>query len=228
MTYPPLRADTLRHLDEVLARCPALAALNPEITRVTAAICACHRAGGKVLVCGNGGSAADSEHIVGELVKGFVLPRRVPADHAARLHEAQSADATHGPELADKLQQGVAAIALTGHPALATAIDNDTGRQMVFAQQVYVYGRPGDVLIGLSTSGNAGNVLRALTVARAFGLTTVGLTGSRPARMDALCDLLLKAPASETHKIQELHLPIYHTLCLMVEQELFGSPVAQP
>ena len=216
----------LRQTDELLARCPILAPLVPEITRTVEAICACHRAGGKVLVCGNGGSAADSEHIVGELVKGFVLPRRVPAADAARLHAAHAAPDSHGPELADKLQRGVAAIALTGHPALATAIDNDTGRQMVFAQQVYVYGRPGDLLLAISTSGNAGNVLRALTVARAFGLTTVGLTGSRPARMDALCDFLLKAPATETHKIQELHLPIYHTVCLMVEHELFGDSTA--
>ena len=224
MTYPPLRADTLRHLDEVLERCPSLAGLIPEITRAVSALCACHHAGGKVLVCGNGGSAADSEHIVGELVKGFVLPRRVPAEHAERLHRQHAGEDNHGPELADKLQRGVAALALTGHPALATAIDNDTGRQMVFAQQVYVYGRPGDVLIGLSTSGNAGNVLRAFTVARTFNLTTIGLTGSRTARLDPLCDILLKAPARETHKIQELHLPIYHTLCLMVEQELFGGP----
>ena len=177
-----------------------------------------------MLVCGNGGSAADSEHIVGELMKGFVLPRRVPAADAERLRAAHAADNSHGPELADKLQRGVAAIALTGHPALATAIDNDTGRQMVFAQQVYVYGRPGDLLLGLSTSGNAGNVLRAFTVARAFGLLTVGLTGSRPARLDALCDILLKVPAHQTHEVQELHLPSYHTVCLMVEQELFGSP----
>lgn len=224
MTTPTLRADTLRHLDEVFARCPVLAPLSAEIAQTVAAICDCHRAGGKVLVCGNGGSAADSEHIVGELVKGFVLPRRVSDADAARLHAAQTADATHGPELADKLQRGVAAIALTGHPALATAIDNDTGRQMVFAQQVYVYGRPGDVLIGLSTSGNAGNVLRAFTVARAFGLRTVGLTGSQPCRLDGLCDILLKAPERQTHKVQELHLPIYHTVCLMVEQELFGLP----
>ena len=223
MTYPPLRADTLRHIDEVRARCPALGVLAPEISAAAAALCACHHAGGKVLVCGNGGSAADSEHIVGELVKGFVLPRRVPADHAARLRDEPALADGHGPELADKLQCGVAAIALTGHPALATAIDNDTGRQMIFAQQVYVYGRPGDVIIGLSTSGNAGNVLRAFTVARTFGLTTIGLTGSRPSRMDAVCDILLKAPEHQTHKVQELHLPIYHTICLMVEQELFGA-----
>ncbi len=223
---PPstLRADTLRHIDEVLERCPALAGLRADITRTAAAICACHRAGGKVLVCGNGGSAADCEHLVGELVKGFVLPRAVPPADADRLRACAAADATHGPDLAARLQRGVAAISLTGHPSLATAIDNDTGREMVFAQQVYVYGRPGDLLIGLSTSGNSGNVLRALTVARAFGLTTVGFTGSLPCRMDALCDIRLKVPARQTHEIQELHLPVYHTVCLMVEQELFGQP----
>ena len=221
---PSLHADTLRHIDEVLERCPALTSLRTEITRTAEAICACHRAGGKILVCGNGGSAADCEHIVGELVKGFVLPRAIPPADAARLRAADPGDDAHGHGLGAKLQRGVAAISLTGHPSLATAIDNDTGREMVFAQQVYVYGRPGDILIGLSTSGNSGNVLRALIVARAFGLTTVGFTGSRPCRMDALCDLRLKVPAEQTHKIQELHLPVYHTLCLMVEQELFGQP----
>ena len=170
---PSLRADTLRHIDELLARCPSLASLSAEIIRTVEAICACHRAGGKLLVCGNGGSAADSEHIVGELVKGFVLPRAVPAADADRLRAADD----FGDHLAEKLQRGVAAISLTGHPSLATAIDNDTGRDLVFAQQVYVYGRPGDILVGLSTSGNSGNVLRALTVARAFGLLTVGFTG---------------------------------------------------
>ena len=215
---PTLRADTLRHIDEVLERCPSLAGLRAEITRTVATVCACHRAGGKILVCGNGGSAADCEHIVGELVKGFVLRRTIPPADAERL---RSAEIDLG--LAPKLQRGVAAISLTGHPSLATAIDNDTGREMVFAQQVYVYGRPGDILIGLSTSGNSGNVLRALTVARAFGLTTVGFTGSLPCRMDALCDIRLKVPAEQTHKVQELHLPVYHTVCLMVEQELFGQ-----
>ena len=223
MSQAALRADTLRHLDEVLLRCPALEPLTGEMTRAAEAICSCHRAGGKVLVCGNGGSAADSEHIVGELAKGFVLPRAIPREHAERLHHGEGGTGEERRELADKLQGGVAAISLTGHPALASAIDNDIGRQMIFAQQVYVYGRPGDILIGLSTSGNAGNVVRALTVARAFGLTTVGFTGSRPARMDALCDIRLKVPSEETHKIQELHLPVYHTLCLMVEQELFGK-----
>ena len=208
-------------IDELLARCPALAPLTAEITRASAAICACHRAGGKVLVCGNGGSAADSEHIVGELVKGFLLPRTLPAADADRL--SAHADDDTGRTLAARLQRGVAAISLTGHPSLATAIHNDSGGELVFAQQVYVYGRPGDILLAISTSGNSANVLHALTVARAFGLTTVGLTGSLTCRMDALCDIPLKVPAQETHKIQELHLPVYHTICLMVEQELFGG-----
>ena len=222
MSPSPLRPDTLRHFDEVVLRCPAMQELRTELCRAVEAICACHRAGGKVLVCGNGGSAADSEHIVGELAKGFILRRALPPADADLLRAAAGLPPDEGRELAEKLQQGVAAISLTGHPALASAIDNDTGRQMIFVQQVYVYGRRGDVLIGLSTSGNAGNVVRALAVGRAFGLTTVGLTGSRPARMDPLCDVLLKVPAAETHKIQELHLPAYHTICLMVEQELFG------
>ena len=224
MHAPSLRPDTLRHLDEVFLRCPALRNLRDGLVRGAAAVCACHRAGGKVLVCGNGGSAADSEHIVGELAKGFLLRRPLPSAHAGRLRAAAELPGREGAALAGQLHQGVAAISLTGHPALASAIDNDTGREMIFAQQVYVYGRPGDVLIGLSTSGNAGNVVRALAVARAFGLTTVGLTGCRPGRMDALCDVLLKVPEAETHKIQELHLPAYHTVCLMVEQELFADP----
>ena len=126
-----LRADTLRHIDEVLARCPSLDGLRAELVRTVEAVCACHRAGGKILVCGNGGSAADSEHIVGELVKGFVLPRAVPAADAERLRAADD----FGDHLAEKLQRGVAAVSLTGHPSLAPAIDNDTGRDMVFAQR---------------------------------------------------------------------------------------------
>jgi D-sedoheptulose 7-phosphate isomerase len=220
---PALRADSLRHLSEVLERCPALASVAPQIQGAAEAICACYRAGGKVLVCGNGGSAADSEHIVGELVKGFILRRTIPADAVARIREVVPGDETLAAEVAGKLQGGVAAISLTGHPALASAVDNDTGRDMIFAQQVYVYGRPGDILLALSTSGSSGNILRALTVARAFGVQTIGLTGSRAGAMDALCDIVIQTPGTETHKIQELHLPIYHTICLLVEQELFGA-----
>jgi D-sedoheptulose 7-phosphate isomerase len=222
----PLRPASLRHIDEVLERCPALGGIRSAIQMAGEAICACHRAGGKVLVCGNGGSAADSEHIVGELVKGFVLRRTIPEADAREIQRASVAPDPFARELTDRLQRGVAAISLAGHPALASAVDNDTGREMIFAQQVYVYGRPGDILLALSTSGNSTNILRALTVARALGVRTIGLTGSRPAAMDALCDILIKTPGTETHKIQELHLPVYHTICLLVEQELFGE--AQP
>ncbi len=179
-----------------------------------------------MLLCGNGGSAADSEHIVGELAKGFRLPRVISHTDADRLRDASGLAPDDARALAAQLQRGVAAISLAGHPALASAIGNDTAGHMAFAQQVYVFGRPGDVLLGISTSGNAANVVQALGVARAFGLTTLGLTGSRPARMDALCDLLIKVPATETHTIQEYHLPVYHTICLMVEEQLFGGEAA--
>jgi D-sedoheptulose 7-phosphate isomerase len=221
-----LRPDTLRHIGEVLERCPQLEGVCEQIRESAEAICACHRARGKVLVCGNGGSASDSEHIVGELAKGFVLRRGIPEAHAVKLRATSAAGGHAGEEIAARLQGGVAAISLAGHPALASAVDNDIGREMIFAQQAYVYGRPGDILIGLSTSGNSGNILRALIVARAFGVKTIGLTGSQPAAMDSLCDILIKTPGTETHKIQELHLPVYHTICLMVEQELFGRPQA--
>ena len=219
-----LRPASLRHIDEVLERCPALSGVRSQMQAAAEAICACHRAGGKLLLCGNGGSASDSEHIVGELVKGFLLQRAIAEEDAQKIGAASLAAEPFAQETSRRLQRGVAAISLTGHPALASAVDNDTGREMIFAQQVYVYGRPGDILLALSTSGNSTNILRALTVARAFGVQTIGLTGSRPAAMDALCDILIKTPGTETHKIQELHLPAYHTICLLVEQELFGSP----
>lgn len=207
------------HLDTLLARYPSLAGLRTPIRQAADLICDSRRSGGKLLVCGNGGSAADSEHIVGEMMKSFVLPRKLPAEDCLKLMAGGAGD---WEEIAGKLQRGVPAVALTGHPALASAIANDTDPSMIFAQQVYVLGRPGDVLIGLSTSGNARNVVRAVYVARAFGLKTIGLTGSRPSSLASLCDVTIQAPATETYQVQEIHLPIYHTLCLMVEAALFG------
>lgn len=213
-----LRDTTQARLEEVLAAYPVLDGLKNDAARAAELICDMHRAGGKVLACGNGGSASDADHIVGEMVNSFALRRHLPALAQDKLRE-QGAD---GADLALRLQQGVAAIALSGQAALSTAIANDTGADMVFAQQVYVYGRAGDVLLGISTSGKSVNVLRALQTARAFGLKTIGLTGANPAPMDAWCDVVLKAPATETFRVQELHLPLYHALCLAVEHELFG------
>jgi D-sedoheptulose 7-phosphate isomerase len=211
-----VKQTAIKHLDNMLARYPQLAAMRDLIIQASEMICACHRSGGKVLVCGNGGSAADSEHIVGELMKGFVLRREPTASDIDLLRKAGCED------LAGCLQRGIQAIALTGHPSLSTAIQNDIEPFACFAQQVYVCGRPGDVLIGLSTSGKARNVVNAVRVARALDLPTIGLTGSAASPMDELCDLTIKVPSLETFRAQELHMPVYHAICLMVEEEIFG------
>ncbi|HEY3297565.1 MAG TPA: SIS domain-containing protein [Armatimonadota bacterium] len=211
-----LKPSTLKHLEEFVRRYPALAGNKDSVRRAAEFICKSYRAGGKILVCGNGGSAADSEHIVGELMKEFILPRHLPESDLRKLQEIGCS------RLAGCLQQGIPAIALTAHTSIATAILNDTDPQVCFAQQVYVYGRPNDVLLVLSTSGNSANVLNAVKVARAFGLTTLGLTGSKPSAIDEHCDVTIKVPADKTFMVQELHLPVYHTICLMAEEELFG------
>ncbi len=214
----PLNAHALALADNLAQRYPALQPLLPTLGHCVQVIVQMHHQGGRLLICGNGGSASDAQHIVGELVKSFGQPRKLTARQQALM---QQADATDGPMLAMKLQQGVSAMALSDNTALLTAIANDTAAELVFAQQVFVHGRKGDVLLGISTSGNSCNVIHALQVARAIGMTTMGLCGGKACRMDTLCDHLLKAPATETFKIQEYHLPLYHALCLMVEAELF-------
>jgi len=209
------------HLEQLARRHPALASLRGVLSEAVAAICRSVRQGGKLLVCGNGGSAADAEHIVGELMKSFVLDRKLSATEQTRMAESMPDD--NGRWVLSQLQRGVPAIALGAHSALLTAICNDTDARMIFAQPVYVLGRPGDVLLALSTSGNSPNIVAALQVARARGLVTIGFTGERPAAMDAWCDVLLKVPAVGAWTVQEYHLPLYHALCLIVENELFGA-----
>lgn len=215
-----LKPSSIKHVEDLADRLPALVDLRQPLISAAEMICECHNSGGKVLACGNGGSAADAEHIVGELMKSFILPRKLSQRDIDRLRDCGYDD---WDSLAGNLQQGLCAISLNGHPALSSAILNDTDPYAAFAQQVYVCGRPGDVLIGLSTSGNSRNVVTALKVARAFGLKTVGFTGEGPCKMDDLCDVIIKAPESETFRVQEVHLPAYHTLCLVVEEELFGA-----
>lgn len=216
---PVVKSSTL--LDETLLRYPALAGLRDNVQRAVEMICRCHRAGGQILVCGNGGSAADAEHIVGELVKQFKLPRCVPIADVALLRESLGEETSH--YIASNLQCGVRALSLVSQTSLTTAIANDTDATFIFAQQVYVYGRPGDVLIGISTSGNSANVVKALQVGKAFGLSTLALTGAGDCALDDCSDVILKAPATETFEVQEFHLPIYHAICMMVEEELFGG-----
>lgn len=169
------------------------------------------RQGGRLLVCGNGGSAADSAHITGEFVKGFLKKRPLPAELKEKI----------GFDWAGGLQQGLCCIDLTANPAAISATANDISGESVYAQEVLAYGGEGDILIGISTSGNAENVCRALIVAKALGMKTIGLTGASGGRMASLCDVLLNVPETETYKVQELHLPLYHQICARVEAALF-------
>lgn len=172
----------------------------------------------KVLICGNGGSAADSEHIVGELMKGFVLKRPLPDAVRRQLVEQYPED---GDFLADNLQGALPAISLVSHSALISAFVNDVSAETVFAQQVYGYGQPGDALLSISTSGNSANVVRAVQVARVMEMVTIGLTGSKGGKLHSLCDVTIRVPRTLTHHIQELHLPVYHALCIALEEEFF-------
>lgn len=175
---------------------------------------------GKTLICGNGGSAADSEHIVGELMKGFMLKRPLPDSVRQKFRDFFPEE---GDYLADHLQGALQSISLVSHSGLISAFTNDVAAETVFAQQVYGYGRKGDVLLAISTSGNSANVVRAVQVAKVMGLSTIGLTGKKGGKLADLCDVTIKAPRDQTHQIQELHLPIYHALCIALEADFFGK-----
>jgi D-sedoheptulose 7-phosphate isomerase len=206
-------------LESLLNRCSDLEASIPSIQAAYNLLAATFHTGGKLLICGNGGSAADSDHIVGELMKGFEHLRPISPDLRQRL---VGINPERGAYLADRLQGALPTISLASHTALSTAISNDTASDMVYAQQVLGYGRSGDALIGISTSGNSANVLNALQVARALDVRTLGLTGQSGGAMRDLCDTIICVPSTRTLEIQERHLAIYHTLCLMLEQEFFG------
>ena len=214
-----MKPHAMTFADELVRRYPALTPLRDSVIAAVELIVAGYRSDRLVLVCGNGGSAADSGHIVGELAKGFLHRRDPGSDWLKSIDEILSADEKASMA---KLQQGIRAIDLTSLNALNTAVVNDLSHDLIFAQGVFALGRPGDVLIGISTSGNSANVVRALQVGKARGLKTIGLTGANPARMDAWSDIALKVPATRTPEIQEFHLPIYHALCAMVEAELFA------
>lgn len=210
--------EPMKYLEELVERYPVLDAVKDDVRKAYELLEACYEQGGKLLIAGNGGSCADAEHIVGELMKGFVKRREVSDSFAECL---RSADEVRGAELAKKLQGGLPAIALTGHAGLSTAYLNDVDGDLIFAQQTYGYGRPGDVLIGISTSGNAKNVMYAMTVAKALGMKIIGLTGKDGGALKREADVSVVVPETETFKIQELHLPVYHALCLMLEERFF-------
>ncbi len=210
--------EEYRYLQELTERYPALKGLEEEIRAAYLVIKESFEAGGKLLVAGNGGSCADAEHIVGELMKSFVKPRPLPeALKEALIREEPGL----GGALSEKLQGGLPAIALNSHPGLTSAFLNDVDGEMAYAQQVLGYGKKGDVFLGITTSGNAKNIRYAAVTARAMGLRVVGLTGRGGGALAALCDAAVIAPEKETYRIQELHLPIYHALCLMLEETFF-------
>ena len=205
-------------LNSLLKKYPQLVHLKGNILEAAEMLIYCYSTGGKVLVCGNGGSCSDADHIVGELMKGFEKKRPVKGELAEKL---TGIGGERGKYLSEKLQQGLPAISLTVHNALITAVANDIAGDLIFAQQVIGYGNPGDILIGLSTSGNSQNVIDAIIAAKAKGMKVIGMTGETGGKIKPFCDVLIPVPETRTLSVQELHLPVYHTLCLMVENHFF-------
>ena len=210
----------MRYLDLLLLRYPMLACCRTDIIAAFEVLTGCYVSQGKMLVCGNGGSAADAEHIVGELMKGFKNDRQLQDKEVDRL---MSIDVDRGRILGRHLQGALPAIALDGHVALSTAYMNDCEPLLCFAQQVNGYGCEDDVFLGISTSGNSENVLFAAVTAKAKGMKVIGLTASKHSKLSALSDVCIRVPETETYRIQELHLPVYHCLCLMLEEKFFGD-----
>ena len=208
----PAEPEVLRHYERLFERYPAMASRREAVMAAYQTLRRCYENGNKLLLCGNGGSASDCAHIVGELMKGFFKKRPLNAVLTKAI----------GP-LAEKLQSALPAIDLTQHTSLSTAYLNDVDPQMLFAQQVLGHGKPGDVLLGISTSGNSENIIKTAIVAKALGLTVIGLTGVGGGEMAALCDVLIDVPAKVTADVQELHLPVYHTLCAMLEATFFAE-----
>ncbi|MDR2030488.1 MAG: SIS domain-containing protein [Puniceicoccales bacterium] len=200
-------------IEDLLHHYPLLRGCAENLVQAYNLLCRCFADGGKLLICGNGGSAADADHMAAELLKGFRLPRKLPMVWQNLLPKF----------LGESLQGALPAISLPSFAAIQTAFANDCHPEFCFAQLVFGLGRRGDALLAISTSGRSPNVLHACSVARAMGLTVVGLTGATGKVLATLCNCCISAPASQTHRIQELHLPIYHALCAMLENKFFGD-----
>lgn len=201
----------MKHIDELIRRYPHLWECEKDIKEAVEAICDMHQKGGKLLLCGNGGSAADCEHISGELMKGFLLDRKANAENY-----------TEAKDIIALLQDGIPSLPLSAFTSLISAFSNDENPLLAYAQLVFVLGKDDDVFLGISTSGNSENILTAATVAKAKGMKTVALTGNDGGKLKDICRTSIVVPESETYKIQELHLPVYHAICAQVEANIFG------
>lgn len=215
---PKLESRIEKHVDLLMERYPALTCVREDLEKAFLILKDCFERDNKLLLAGNGGSAADCEHIAGELMKRFKAPRPVTDDLRARLLEI---DPVRGKSLADNLERSLMSIPLVAHEALTTAYMNDVDALGVFAQQLLGYGRKGDVFFAISTSGNSKNIMYATVVARALGIQVIGLTGASGGELAKVADVAIRVPETETFMIQELHLPVYHCLCLMLETYFF-------
>lgn len=214
-----LDVKLMKHIDLLIERYPVLKSIKDSIIDAYLLMEQSYLNGGKLLIAGNGGSASDSEHIAGELMKSFKLERRIPDDFKEKLI---AIDSVRGEQLAKNLQQPLLAIPLVSLEALSTAYINDVDGYGVYAQQMLGFGKPGDVFLAISTSGNSKNVMNATVVARALGVKIIGLTGAKGGELVSVADVTVKVPSEETYMVQELHLPIYHCWCLMLEEKFFG------
>lgn len=205
----------MNDIDHLCQRLPSLENCRDSIQQATDLLIQSFQQGNKLLLCGNGGSAADCEHIAGELIKRFSAPRPLPSELSGLL----------GTELAQNLHGGLPALSLPSMIGFHTAFTNDDDPAYAFAQQVIAFGKTGDVLLAISTSGNSQNLIHAVHTAKALGLKTIALTGENGGKLAPLCDLAILAPASDTPRVQELHLPIYHSICTVVENTLFPESI---
>lgn len=202
----------MNYVDNLIERYPALSVCREDINAAIDAIVTMHRNDGQLLLCGNGGSASDCEHISGELLKGFISKRPVSECDLPGIDE----------DMRSRLQRGIAAVPLSSLTALSTAFLNDVAPENIFAQLVFALGKKGDMVLGLSTSGNSGNVVNAIKVAKALGLKTIAFTGMSGGKLLSLADITIRVPETETYKVQEYHLPVYHAICAEVERIIFG------
>lgn len=209
-----MKQSSIKFINELCERYNSLNSCKKDVLKTTEILISSFKLGRKLMVCGNGGSAADSEHIVGELMKGFILPRKISTELANKINDNK---------LSSALQYGLPAISLVSQTALSTAFSNDQLPTAVFAQQVLGYGKKDDVLLLISTSGNSENCIYAAKVAKALNINTIGLTGDFDSKLSQICEITIKVPSKITFKIQELHLPIYHAICLALENEFFGE-----
>ncbi len=215
-----LKDSTSKKIDALIERYPALEICRESLNAAVEKICESFRSGNKLVTCGNGGSAADALHIVGELMKGFILPRPVSSDFIARAEKLFPNDADY---FKANLQGALPTMSLVGETALTTAFANDQAADLSFAQQLFGIGKRGDILLAISTSGNSANVIYAAEVAKIIGVETVALTGKSGGKLKNIADITICAPSDETYKIQEFHLPIYHAICIAAENEFFGA-----